>query len=152
VAVLPGNLEAGGLRLISTVGILNQNERRLMMKIMIKSGSFSRAGIIYDTPTGNQIYNNLPIKGRVNRWGKEIYFSIPVEANLEVGASDVVAKGDLAYWPVGNAFCIFFGPTPASRKDEIRAASPVNVFGQVEGDLENLEKVKNGSEIIVEKR
>ncbi len=39
--------------------------------------------------------------------------------------------GDLGYWPPGQAFCIFWGPTPASEADEIRPASPVNVFGRI---------------------
>lgn len=107
-------------------------------------------GVIYDTPTGRLIHGALPIKGRVNRWGEEIYFSIPVKASLEQGASDVVSKGDLGYWPPGSAFCIFFGATPASRGDEVRAASPVNVFGRVEGDLENLRLVRDGAEIVIE--
>ena len=42
--------------------------------------------------------------------------------------------GISADWPPGSAFCIFYGPTPASRGKEIRPASPVNVFGRVLGD------------------
>jgi hypothetical protein len=121
------------------------------MKITIKSGSFFWPAVIYDTPTGRLIQEALPLKGRANRWGDEIYFSISVKAQLEPGASDVVSRGDLGYWPAGNAFCIFFGPTPVSQGDEIRAASPVNVFGRVEGDLNNLRQVKDGAEVIIEK-
>lgn len=121
------------------------------MKITIKSGSLSWSATIHDTPTGRLIQGALPIKGNAGRWGEEIYFSIPVEAQLEPGASDVVSRGDLGYWPAGNAFCIFFGPTPASRGDEIRAASPVNIFGRVEGNLENLGEVKSGAEVAIER-
>jgi hypothetical protein len=63
----------------------------------------------------------------------------------------VVNKGDLGYWPSGPAFCIFFGPTPMSRGEEIRPASAVNVFGKVAGDLTVLKKVRSGSAIVVEK-
>jgi hypothetical protein len=91
----------------------------------------------------------LPITARTNTWGDEIYFSIGVTVNLE-HAQDVVEKGALAYWPPGKAFCIFFGPTPASRSDESRAASPVTVFGRVLGDPAVFKHVKHGDEIIIE--
>lgn len=119
------------------------------MKINIKSGSLSWNATLHDTPTGRLIQEAIPLKRRANRWGEEIYFSIPVEAQLEPGASDVVSRGDLGYWPAGNAFCIFFGPTPASQGDEIRAAGPVNIFGRVEGSLENLDQVKSSAEVII---
>lgn len=91
----------------------------------------------------------LPIKAQANTWGDEIYFSIGVTVKPET-AQEVVEKGDLAYWPPGKAFCIFFGPTPASRGDESRAASPVNVFGRVLGDPEVFKQVRPGDEIIIE--
>lgn len=122
------------------------------VKVVIEAGSLSWNAEIYDTRTGQLIKEALSskeIKGRANRWGQEIYFSIPISANLEPGASDIVSKGDLAYWPPGNAFCIFWGPTPASQGEEIRAASPVNVFGSIKGDLDDLNQVNNGDEIIV---
>ncbi|MDQ0287371.1 hypothetical protein J2Z49_002492 [Desulfofundulus luciae] len=121
------------------------------MKVTIRSGTLSWPALIYNTPTGRLIQEALPIKGRASRWGEEIYFSIPVNAPLERGASDLVSRGDLGYWPAGNAFCIFFGPTPISEGEEIRAASPVNVFGRVEGNLEDLRQVEDGAEVIIEK-
>ena len=60
-------------------------------------------------------------------------------------------KGDLGYWPVGNAFCIFFGRTPASRGDEIRPASPVNVFGRLEGDPTIFMGVRSGEKVMLER-
>ncbi len=121
------------------------------MRAVIKSGSFSWTATIMDSPTGRKIWEALPLKGRANRWGDEIYFSIPVQAELEPGASDVVSKGDLGYWPPGKAFCIFFGTTPASRGDEVRAASPVNVFGRVEGPVDDLGRVRSGDEVTIER-
>jgi hypothetical protein len=59
--------------------------------------------------------------------------------------------GDLGYWPAGHAFCIFFGRTPASKGDEIRAASAVNVFGRVEGDATVFAGVPGGASIRIEK-
>lgn len=119
------------------------------MKITIKFGSCAWFASIFDTTTGHLIKEALPLKGRVSRWGDEIYFSIPVDAPLEVNATAFVSKGSLGYWPTGKAFCIFFGPTPLSIGSEIRAASAVNIFGQVEGDLDGLGSVEDGSEVIV---
>lgn len=82
--------------------------------------------------------------------GDEIYFNIGVSVGRE-NAKEVVERGDLAYWPPGEAFCIFFGATPASRGDEPRAASPVNVFGKVLGDPEVFRTVRSGEEIVISK-
>ena len=65
-----------------------------------------------NSETAQNIWDALPIESRVNTWGDEIYFSIPVDVGLE-NAKAVVSEGDLGYWPPGNAFCIFFGLTPA---------------------------------------
>lgn len=103
-----------------------------------------------DSPTAKLITEALPIKARGQRWGGEIYFTIPVKTDLEDNCRDVLKAGELGYWPTGNAFCIFFGPTPASVKDEIRAASDVNIIGKVEGDLSILWDVPDGANILIE--
>jgi len=121
-------------------------------RITITAGGISMDAHILDTETAREIVSCLPITGRVNRWGEEIYFSIPVKMARENDARDVVESGELGYWPDGTAFCIFFGKTPASRGDEIRAASPVNVFGRVEGDATRFFSVKDGEEIVVTKK
>ena len=92
------------------------------------------------------IWSALPIKAKANTWGNEIYFPIGVTAKLE-NARDLVEKGDLGYWPIGKAFCIFFGRTPASKRDEIRAASPVNILGKVLGDPDVFKKIRDGENI-----
>ena len=103
-----------------------------------------------NSETAKKIWKVLPIEGNVNTWGDEIYFSTPVNAESE-NAKAVVSEGDLGYWPPGNAFCIFFGLTPASQGNEIRPASPVNIFGKVIGDPKVFKKVRSGKKIIVEK-
>ena len=100
--------------------------------------------------TAKAFWDALPIEARANTWGDEIYFGIPVKRELETG-EETVEIGDLGYWPAGNAFCIFFGPTPASRGDEIRPASPVNVFGKVNGDPRVFKKVRGGAKIRLER-
>jgi len=102
-----------------------------------------------DSRTAEAIWNALPIEARGNTWGDEIYFSIPVEMDVD-NAQETVEMGALAYWPPGNAFCIFFGPTPMSRGKEIRPASPVNVVGRVIGDPKAFKQVKSGTTVRIE--
>ena len=117
-------------------------------RISITAGDVKVEAVLNDTPTADAIWAALPITGRANRWGDEIYFEIPVRLAGE-NAKDVVEAGDLGYWPPGRAFCIFFGPTPVSRGNEIRPASPVNVFGRVEGEAKVLRSVRDGAEVVV---
>ncbi|HIC94889.1 MAG TPA: hypothetical protein EYP09_11690 [Anaerolineae bacterium] len=119
-----------------------------MRRIKITAGSVTAEAELNDTPTADAIWEALPIEARANTWGDEIYFAIPVHLE-EQDAQEVVEKGDLGYWPPGHAFCIFFGPTPASRGDEIRPASPVNVFGKIVGDPAVFKKVRSGERVVV---
>ena len=96
------------------------------------------------------IWDALPIEARGSTWGEEIYFSIPVQLSEENG-KEVVELGDIAYWPPGKAFCIFFGKTPASTGDAPRAASPVNPLGRVAGDAKAFLGVPGGAEIRIER-
>jgi hypothetical protein len=102
-----------------------------------------------DSETARLIWEALPIEAPANTWGDEIYFGIPVACGEE-DPKEVVELGDLAYWPAGNAFCIFFGPTPASRGDEIRPASGVNVVGRVQGDPKVLKAVRSSEMVKIE--
>ena len=120
-------------------------------KIQISMGAIEAEAELNDTRTAQAIWEALPIKGRANLWGDEIYFSIPLRLKLEAG-QELVSIGDLGYWPDGNAFCIFFGPTPVSQGDEIRPASPVTVFGKVIGDAKVFKKVATGTRIIIGNR
>ena len=120
------------------------------MKITIKTGGIEAAAELNQTKTAQAIWKALPVTGRVNLWGDEVYFSIPVHVELEDG-KEVVNAGDLGFWPSGDAFCIFFGQTPVSSKGEIRPASAVNVFGRITGDPLVFRKAKQGDKIMVEK-
>jgi hypothetical protein len=117
--------------------------------IKITAGQVQFEAELNDSPTAKSIFKSLPIKSNGNRWGGEIYFSIPVEAGLEADSRDVLEAGELGYWPTGKAFCIFFGPTPASQGDEIRAASAVNIIGKLKGDLSQLPNVPDGADILI---
>ncbi len=98
--------------------------------------------------TAAAVWDALPFTQRANRWGDEIYFAIPVDMQEEEARAEV-ELGSVAYWPPGHALCIFFGVTPASRRNEPRAASPVNVFARVIGDAKVLRKVGDGEEVTV---
>jgi len=119
-------------------------------RIRIRAAPVEVVAELNATKTAQAIWEALPIKGRANLWGEEIYFSIPLSLKLEAGQK-LVSIGDLGYWPRGNAFCLFFGQTPISRGDEIRPASPVTVFGKVIGDAGLFKQVASGTEIIIER-
>lgn len=119
-------------------------------RVFIRAGSIEMEAELVDCATSDAIWKALPLESIVNTWGQEIYFNIPVSIGLENG-QEVVSAGDIAYWPPGKAFCIFFGPTPASRGNVIRSASKVNVFGKVISDLDALGRVSDGEKVLIEK-
>ena len=104
-----------------------------------------------ESDTAERIWDALPIESTVNTWGQEIYFSVPVQCDLGLEARDRMEIGEVAYWPTGSAFCIFFGRTPASKGDEPRAASPVNPIGRCEGDIKVFRQIREGHAIRVER-
>ncbi len=118
-------------------------------KILITAGDVSMEAELNDGKVAQAIWDALPIETRGSTWGEEIYFSIPVQAGLENG-QEVVELGDLGYWPPGNAFCIFFGRTPASHGDEIRPASAVEVVGKLLGDPKDFKRVRSGAVVSIE--
>ena len=121
-----------------------------MKKLRITAGDVSATAVVHDTQTAKAIWEALPIEARANTWGDEIYFGIDVHLEEE-DAQAVVDMGALGYWPPGHALCIFFGRTPMSRGNEIRPASPVNLFGKVEGDPTLFTRVPDGAKVLVEK-
>lgn len=124
----------------------------MMRTIVIRIGEVTAQAALYDNPTAEAIWAALPFSAPGNRWGSEIYFEVPVRLPQAADARDLLEAGELGYWPVGHAFCIFWGPTPASRGDEIRAYSPVNVFGRLEGDPSVFEQTPDGAPVIVKRR
>jgi len=118
--------------------------------IRITAGTVSAEARLNDSRTARVIWDALPIEAKAQTWGDEIYFGIGVNEG-EDGAQAVVELGDLAYWPPGQAFCIFFGPTPASRGEEIRPASPVNVVGRLADDPRAFKRVRSGARVTIER-
>jgi hypothetical protein len=120
-------------------------------RIRITAGKVTAQAMLNDSPTARKIWDALPIEGRGNTWGDEIYFGIPVDAQPEKDAREIVAVGELGYWSPGTAFCIFFGRTPASTDDRPRAASAVNVVGKVLGDATAFKAVASGTKVRLER-
>jgi len=100
--------------------------------------------ILNDTKTVKKLLKILPIKSEINLWGNEIYFKIKMEADLENG-KELMDIGNIAFWPEGNAFCIFFGPTPTGDGTQPRAISPVTVIGKITGEnwMDKIKKIKS---------
>ena len=118
-----------------------------MNAIIISAGDVSLPAELNDSPTARQVWETLPIEGTAKTWGDEVYFEIPVVAGQEPDARAEVEVGELGYWPVGRAFCIFFGPTPVSTDERPRAYSPVNVLGRVLGDVTCFRAVREGTRV-----
>ena len=120
------------------------------MRIRITVGEVALEAELNDTATAAKISAALPIRTSFNTWGDEIYFSIPVDAELDDSAQEVVEIGDLGYWPPGSAFCIFFGLTPVSEPGRIMPASAVNVIGRVVGDATRFKQAMRAREVVLE--
>ena len=133
-------------------GTRSQGEStRAMKKIIIKAGKIEAKGELNDSATATAIWQALPIDGSTNTWGEEIYFRIPVSVDLEPSARELVELGDLAYWPQGEALCIFFGATPISGPGEIRPAGAVNVVGQLSDDPKAFLSVASGTSVRIDR-
>ena len=119
-------------------------------RIKIVAGGVEAMALLNDSETAELVWAALPISASASIWGDEIYFRIDLSAS-EQDAREVVEMGAVAFWPPGQALCLFFGPTPMSVGDEIRPASPVNVIGRIEGDPTTLKSVPAGAPVLVER-
>ncbi len=119
-------------------------------RIRITAGSTTVVAELSTSETATLLWDALPFTGSVQTWGDEIYFGTDISVGADKNSSDVVESGELAYWPPGRAFCIFFGATPVSTANESRAASPVNVFGKVDGDEQVFRNVSAGMLVQIE--
>lgn len=120
------------------------------MRIRILVGDLSMDAELNDSPTAKKVAEALPLTASFSTWGEEIYFAIPVDAELDETAREVVELGDLGYWPTGSAFCIFFGQTPMSEPGKIVPASAVNIIGKVIGDAAKFKEVMGERNLTLE--
>ena len=122
-----------------------------MRKLKMTIGGIEITAELFDTPTADAIYQNLPFTSTARTWGEEVYFDTPVTSKNEADARDVVEAGELAFWLAGNAIAIGFGPPPVSQGEEIRLAARCNVWGRAVEDVRGLMVVKDGDPITVER-
>ena len=102
--------------------------------------------------TVRAILENLPIEVNINRWGDELYTERTQIVEKEEDAKRQVNLLDVAYWPEGNALCLFYGPTPISEDGKILAYSPVNTVGRIitrDNEKQDiLEKIRDSTRVI----
>lgn len=121
-----------------------------MRKLKMTIGGVEIRAEVFDTPTGDALYAAAPFEATASTWGEEVYFATPVTLRREPDARAVVEAGELAFWIEGSSIAIGFGPTPISRGDEIRLASPTNIWGRALDDVRRLTQVRDGDAIRVE--
>ena len=120
-----------------------------MVRICFQFVTLTLDAELLESPTARAIAAALPISSSVLTWGEEVYFEIPVKLPAEKDARAVVTPGEIAYWPQGHCIALGYGRTPISRGDEIRLASPCNIFARATGDVKALAKVRAGSKVAV---
>lgn len=115
---------------------------RIPVKFIIENLGEAQGELIrYLAPrTVDAIAKKMPVEGRAALWKEEVYFEIPVTMGEEK-AKPTVKKGDITYWPMGRALCVFYG--------ESQPYSPVNIVGRILKDLELFSQVKSGAVIRV---
>lgn len=105
------------------------------------------------TPSADALWNKLPVRGRANLWGDELYFSIPLSLKRDAGAQQVVEPGTLCFWTDGDSIALPWGPTPISEGDECRLASACNILGRIALPLDELRTamrtVRSGDNVVV---
>lgn len=102
------------------------------------------------TPTVQALAKALPLTSTARTWGEEVYFGTGVCVSRETDARQIVAPVTVAFWTDGDALALPYGPTPISRGEECRLASPCNVLGSVDGDASLLATVRDGAPVRVE--
>ncbi|MFI8963216.1 cyclophilin-like fold protein [Streptomyces sp. NPDC053493] len=122
----------------------------MTLRIRISWPAGHTTAAIDETPTSKALVGALPISSTARTWGEEVYFDTPVSVPVEPDARQVVAPGTVAFWTEGDALALPYGPTPISRGDEPRLASPCNILGTLEGDPRILATVRDGDPIRVE--
>jgi hypothetical protein len=122
----------------------------MTIPIKIKIGTLELSAELNDSPTARKLMSLLPVELNMSRWGDEYYGDCGIKTALSQDSRDIMEVGELAVWPAGNALCIFFGPTPASKGNEPRAVSPVNPVGRLLDSPDALKKLGSSIHVRIE--
>ncbi|HUJ09519.1 MAG TPA: cyclophilin-like fold protein [Verrucomicrobiae bacterium] len=120
------------------------------MRIQISWAKGKAFGVLNETPTAKKLAAALPCDSTANTWGEEVYFIVPIHAELEPDAQQVVPPGTICYWIHGQSLALPFGPTPVSQGNECRLVTKTNILGKLEGDPRILKSIRDGDEVRVE--
>ncbi|MFC8348822.1 cyclophilin-like fold protein [Streptomyces sp. NPDC057280] len=121
------------------------------MQIRISWPSGHLTATLDDTSTAEALAKALPLVSTAHTWGQEVYFDTGVSVPRETSARQIVEPGTVAFWTDGDALALPYGPTPISRGDECRLASPCNVVGRLDSDPDLLASVRDGDPVRVER-
>jgi hypothetical protein len=122
-----------------------------MRKVILKCKETKLVLDLRETLTADIIYNALPLKSKVQKWGDEIYFETGLNIELEPDAKSIVNIGEIAFWNSGSAIAIGYGKTPISKGNEIRLISPCNIWADSKFEKSCIENIKENETIILEK-
>ena len=122
-----------------------------MRKVILKCKEIKLVLDLRETLTADKIYNALPLKSKVQKWGDEIYFETGLSIELESDAKSIVNIGEIAFWNSGSAIAIGYGKTPISKGNEIRLISPCNIWADSKFEKSCIENIKENETIILEK-
>tara|TARA_B100001996_G_scaffold291135_1_gene231346 strand:- start:786 stop:1157 length:372 start_codon:yes stop_codon:yes gene_type:complete len=122
-----------------------------MKKLILRINGKSLNLFLKETETAEKIYNAVPINSSINTWGEEIYFNTNLSINREKEAKAVVDFGEIAFWTEGSAIAIGYGKTPVSSGDEIRLASPCNIWANADFDKSFFGDINDGDKVSLDK-
>ncbi len=109
--------------------------------MIIEIGGLTLEVALYDCQAAKDLAATLPQTISMSRWGGEYYGRLAAPLAAKGGMRDDYEIGEVALWPPGNAFCIFFGPTPASTGDQPKMASPGIPLGRITANAAALDKL-----------
>ena len=122
-----------------------------MKKLIMRINGKSLNLFLKETETAEKIFNAVPINSSINTWGEEIYFNTNLSINIESEAKAVVDFGEIAFWTEGSAIAIGYGKTPISSGDEIRLASPCNIWANADFDTSFFCDINDGDKVSLDK-